>query len=429
MQKQPPQSAVFLVAAMCLAEVLNMVGIFAFPALLPEFTAIWDLSNTEAGWISGIYFAGYTVSVPILAGLTDRIDPRRIYLGSSILGITGSLGFALLANGFWTALAFRILAGFGLAGTFIPGLKALVDRLDEKAQPRAISFYTATFSLGTALSFFAAGFLSSLFGWRWAFGFAAVSGALALGFAAWVLCPQFPKQPQKRPGHILDFRPVLQNRRAMGYILAYTSHTWELFAARSWMVAFLSFSLTLQPEDAGAFLRPATVVSLTALVAMWASVAGAELAVRFGRHRVLRFIMWGSAVYACSLGFFSFLPYPLLALLCMGYFLFVHGDSAALHTATIQSARADQQGLTMAFQSLIGFGGAFVGPLVVGLVLDLTGGGTTTLSWGAAFLTMGLVIGLGPFLIHLFCGKGSRDKDAPVSVGFDEKRQGEDAAF
>ncbi|MCF8105504.1 MAG: MFS transporter [Desulfohalobiaceae bacterium] len=407
MLKQSPKSAVSLIAAMCLAEVLNMVGIFAFPALLPEFTAIWDLSNTEAGWISGIYFAGYTVSVPILAGLTDRIDPRRIYLGSSVLGIMGSLGFALLAEGFWSALVFRILAGFGLAGTFIPGLKALVDRLDDEAQPRAISFYTATFSLGTALSFFAAGFLSSHFGWGWAFGFAAVSGVLALCIAARALGPQPPRQQQRRQGHILDFRPVLRNRQTMGYILAYTAHTWELFAVRSWVVAFLAFSLTLQPEGAGAFPAPSTVASLTALVAMWASVAGAELAVRFGRHRILRFIMWGSAVYACTLGFLPSLPYPVLALLCMGYFLFVQGDSAALHTATIQSARADQRGLTMALQSLIGFGGAFVGPLVVGLVLDLTGGGTTTLSWGAAFMSMGLVIGLGPFLIHFFCKNAS----------------------
>jgi len=38
-----------------------MVGVFSFPALLPDFVAEWGLSNTEAGWISGSIFAGYTL--------------------------------------------------------------------------------------------------------------------------------------------------------------------------------------------------------------------------------------------------------------------------------------------------------------------------------------------------------------------------------
>jgi MFS family permease len=56
----------------------------------------------------------------------------------------------------------------------------------------------------------------------------------------------------------------------------------------------------------------------------------------------------------------------------------------------------------MAFQSLIGFAGAFVGPLVVGLVLDLTGGGASNWSWWAAFCSMGLVVALGPLFVQFF---------------------------
>ena len=133
---------------MCGSEVLGMLGVFAFPALLPYFLKSWDLSNIQAGWINGIYFAGYTAAVPLLTGLTDRIDARRIYLIFSTLGGLSNLGFAFLATGFWSALIFRGLSGLGLAGTFIPGLKALIDRLELSAQPRAISFYTAFFGLG-----------------------------------------------------------------------------------------------------------------------------------------------------------------------------------------------------------------------------------------------------------------------------------------
>ena len=54
----------------------------------------------------------------------------------------------------------------------------------------------------------------------------------------------------------------------------------------------------------------------------------------------------------------------------------------------------------MAVHSPIGLIGAFAGPLAFGVVLDLSGGGTTggeTIhSWGLAFLFSGLVVALGP---------------------------------
>ena len=74
-----------LVALLCLTSVLGMLGFSSFSALLPEFQRDWGLSNTEAGWISGIFYGGYVVAVPFLVGSTDRIDPRRIYLLSFLI--------------------------------------------------------------------------------------------------------------------------------------------------------------------------------------------------------------------------------------------------------------------------------------------------------------------------------------------------------
>src|SRR5215470_11763880 len=124
------------VAAMVTAEVLGMLGISAFAALLPTFTAAWGLSATEAGWISGLYYAGYVAAVPVLTAATDRIDPRRIYLAATALGGIANAGFALTAQGFWSAVAWQILSGIGLAGTYMPGLKALTDRITGPHQSR-----------------------------------------------------------------------------------------------------------------------------------------------------------------------------------------------------------------------------------------------------------------------------------------------------
>jgi MFS family permease len=61
------------------------IGAFGVPALLPALIPAWSLTNTEAGWIGGVSYAAYTLVVPLLSSLTDRVDPKRVYLGSVAL--------------------------------------------------------------------------------------------------------------------------------------------------------------------------------------------------------------------------------------------------------------------------------------------------------------------------------------------------------
>ena len=101
---------------LCVAEILSMGGTMYFPALLPAFQKEWNISNTAAGWINGVFFAGYALASPILVGLTDRVDPRKIYLPSALIGCLSMIFFGSFASGTWTAALFRLSAGMSLAG-------------------------------------------------------------------------------------------------------------------------------------------------------------------------------------------------------------------------------------------------------------------------------------------------------------------------
>ena len=59
------------------------------------------------------------VMVPLLLALTDRYPARRVYLLGTGLTALSHLGFALIADGFWPGLFFRILAGIGWASPLI----------------------------------------------------------------------------------------------------------------------------------------------------------------------------------------------------------------------------------------------------------------------------------------------------------------------
>src|SRR5689334_23969350 len=167
------------VLAMCAAQACAQIGAFSVAALLPSLITVWSLSNTEAGWISGIYYAAYTVTVPLLSSLTDRVDAKRIYLGSVAITAIAFAGFAWVASGFWAALLFRALMGAGWAGSYMPGLKALSDLTEGPQQSRAVAAHAAAVGVSGALSFAVAGVVNAWLGWQWALVPGALGPALA----------------------------------------------------------------------------------------------------------------------------------------------------------------------------------------------------------------------------------------------------------
>src|SRR5918994_2839591 len=96
-------SAVRAIVFVCMAQVLVQIGAFFWPALLPGMIERWSLTNSEAGWITAIFYAAYIVAVPVLVTLTDRIDAKRVYLAGVALTIAGHALFAAFADGFWSA--------------------------------------------------------------------------------------------------------------------------------------------------------------------------------------------------------------------------------------------------------------------------------------------------------------------------------------
>lgn len=361
-----------------------MAGFSCFPALLPQLSHEWGLSGTEAGWVGGVFYAGYTAAVPFLTSLTDRVDPRRVYLGATALGGVAWLGFSLLAGGFWTAMPFQALGGIGLAGTYMPGLKALTDRVEGPSQSRAVAFYTSSFGVGASVSFVLAGQIGGAFGWRTAFAAALVGSLVAIAIAATILDRRSPSEDGVRHTRLLDFRPIFRNRKVMARVIAYAAHNWELFGVRSWIVAFLTFSQSRHAEFS-AILSPTVVAAAMTLVGIPGSIGGNEIALRFGRLRAILCAMGLSGAISCIIGFGVSWPFGALVALCLVYGGAISGESAALTSSVVAEADPALRGATMALYSTIGFLGAFLGPLIFGAVLDIAG-------WGFAFLTLGTVV-------------------------------------
>ena len=383
-----------LMAIVCAAQVLVQIGAFFWPALLPGMMPLWRLSNSEAGWITASFYGAYMVSVPILVTLTDRVDPKRVYLFGVGSTVVGHLLFGLFAEGFWSAMVLRGLTGMGWAGTYMTGLKLLADRVDAKTMSRATAGHAASIGVSGALSFATGDLIASFGGWQAAFVAAAASAALAWALVALVVPPQQKPAATAKDGQgLYDFRPVFRNTSAMAYAIAYCVHTLEMSALRGWGVAFLGYVATTTGTAVASVLSPAVIATGLGLIGTFASVAGNEAAIRYGRKTLIIAAMLASILIGATIGFIGSTSYALATVLLTVYGVVIWLDSSSLTAGTAGTAEPSRRGATLAVHSMLGYAGGFVGPLLVGWMLDAAGG-MSQLGWGMSFLSVAMLMAL-----------------------------------
>ena len=380
-----------------------MLGFSTYAALLPELRDAWALSNSQAGVVGGMFFAGYAATVSFWTALTDRTDPRNVYLAGSLIAAAGGAGFGLAAQGFVTAVLFQMLLGAGIAATYMPGLRLLSDRISGPYQSRYISFYTSFFGIGIALSLAIAGFIAPAWGWRPAF-LVSATGPLLSGF--WVFFSISRTRRHAVAGFSLAtlfpvaaWRKVLANRACAGYTFGYTVHCLELFGSRAWVVAFLAFS-------AGQFNNAfpwnlAAIAAVVNLASVPASIVGNEIALRIGRRRWILLVMAASGSLGILLGLGAPWHWGAVLALLLVYSLFVMAESGTLTAGLVAAAPAELRGAALGLYSLLGFGGGMLGPMVFGAALDAAGGAQSRFAWIAAYIAIGAGCLAAPLVVRM----------------------------
>ncbi len=390
---------------LCLAEIGTMLVLLNYSAILPIIKQEWSLTNTEAGLIYSAYQVGYIVLVVILSTLTDYVDAKKIYVVSALWAGAAGIAFALFADSFLSGLILRCLTGFGLAGTYMPGLKMVSARFSSQQRGWAVGLYVGAFSLGTGLSLLFSGVLTGLFTWRAAI-FITSLGPIAGGLiAVFALDSVPPLRSSKEKG---AFRQVFSNRPALLVMAGYAAHMWEMFGMRGWIVAFFAAVMVGRNMDmAQATSYGAVISALIILAGGFSTAMAGSLSDRFGRVRTIQVIMFSSA--ACSLFFGWIRPWPavLVVVVSLVYGVLVTAESSVLSTSVTELVPHDYLGSAMAVQSFAGWTAAAIAPAVFGMILDLTNPADLvaelgyTPHWGPAFVILGLGALLGPPAVSL----------------------------
>lgn len=368
-----------------------MLVFLNYAAVLPLVQREFDLTNRGAGIIFSAYQFGYILSATFLTYLTDRIKARSIFLVSASWSVFSNVLFALFAVDQTSAIFYRALAGLGMGGTYMPGLKLVADRFPSAQRGRAVGYFTSAFVFGAAASTLLSGIVGGLAGWRMAIVTTA-AGTLVGTLLCLVLLQDDRGVAVADPSKRLRLE-VLQSRPALLLMVAYAGHMWEQYGMRAWMPAFLTASLL--GVGYGRALASGYAASLTAIIVSaggFSTCLAGILSDRMGRTRTATCIMLVSAGFSLGFGWLLGLPPALLVVIGVTYHFFVVAETPVLSTGLTELVPANSVGAAMGFQTLFGFLAATASPAMFGWVLDRGGSG----SWGWAFGILGLGALVGP---------------------------------
>ncbi|HEY3059960.1 MAG TPA: MFS transporter [Chloroflexota bacterium] len=372
------RAVLLLGAVLALALLPSNLVATALPLLRDE----WRASATQMGWVVAAYQVGYAVAVLLILPLTDRLPTARIIAAGSLLSAVAFVGFGLLAHDVWSASALRIVAGAGLAGVYLPGVRVVAAAVPAERRGVAVSFYVSAFYLGASLSLWTSGALVGSLNWS--------TAALVLGLIGLIGLPialvAHTRVPATASGRSAVLRPsVLRHGPLLRTILAYSGHSWELYVSRGWLAAFLASVLVAsgltQLDAVAEGGKWAALIAGAGTVGVW---LGGWLSDRWGRARAAMTIAATSGLVSLGFGFLGGVAWALLVAIGCVFGILLAADSGIYSAAVTEYAPEGQLGSAQAAQAFIGFLASAISPVAAGMVLDLGGG------YGGAFLLGGL---------------------------------------
>ena len=371
-------AAPFIMADLGLS-VLEMSVVFS------AFTLAYSLFEVPSGWMG------------------DVMGPRRV-LTRIVLWWSAFTMLTAAAQGFRSLVVIRFLFGAGEAGAFPNIVRSLSQWFPQRERGRANGVVFFGSRLGGMISAPIALFVIARWGWRASF---VVFGLLGIVWAAaWFVW--YRDRPEEHaamtPGELswiqqdgratqrglvsTPWRAILASRNLYAICAMYFAFGYGLYFYFTWLPTYLIKELGFSLLAGGVF------AALPFLLAGLADLGGGVLTDRLSRT-------YGLRVGRCYLGFAAFLtcaalvaastaPVPPIAKALLLAFALGSADLAlgACWAVPIDIA-PDHTGVVTGFMNTFGNLGGFVGPLVVGLVVD------QWQSWTYAFYVTAIVYAAG----------------------------------
>ena len=163
----PDRRLGLVLAIACVAQFMVVMDAAIVNVALPQLRAELRLAPDALQWVVDAYLVAFGGLLLLAARAGDLYGRRRVFLAGLALFTAASL-VGGLANGPAMLLAARAGQGAG-AAALAPGSLSLITSThhDQLRRARAISFWSAAGTAGTAAGVVIGGVLTQQWGWRW----------------------------------------------------------------------------------------------------------------------------------------------------------------------------------------------------------------------------------------------------------------------
>lgn len=343
-----------ILGLLAVAELLGMSLWFAASAVSPQLAQRWSLSTNETAWLTTIVQLGFVCGTAVAAvlNLADVIPSHRFFAASAVTGAVAN-ALVLISGGLSTALGFRFLTGFALAGVYPPAMK-MASTWFRARRGLAIGTVVGALTVGKATPYLVhalpnAGPAIVIL----AASGCALSAALLVGW--WYVDGPYPFPP--RPFSWKLMNTVLERRDWRLATGGYLGHMFELYSFWTWIPVFIGASVAAEGGISGPHAN--SVVSLTAFgtiaVGGLGSVWGGLAADRRGRERLVTLAMALSGSCALLIPFVFGRSLLALGALAWTWGFFVIADSAQFSALVTESVPPHAVGTALTIQTSFGF--------------------------------------------------------------------------
>ncbi|MER6222650.1 MFS transporter [Streptomyces sp. 900105755] len=342
--RQTPAISSNLVAWLSFATMFVIgTDTFLVAPMLPTLAKSFDVSTSQSGWMVSAYALGFALFALVAGPLSDGRDRRTVLL-LGFAGFTVSTALCGVAQGFWTMILFRFLAGMS-AALVSPQIWASIPVLvPGNAVVRTMGFAGAGMSISQVVGVPIGGWLATA---SWHVPFMAVAGLSAV---AWILLWRvFPSVPGAAPGTATGFfgtyAVLFRSRTFTWYLLGYFLYQTGVFETISFIGSWLTKDFGLGVAAVGA--------SMMALGVGMASTSlfGSHLIRRIGEQRTLALVfgalvvIYGAVPFAPDLGLaiaglalgsaFLGLAYPIFMAMLLAQTTAARGTVSSLATTAL----------------------------------------------------------------------------------------------
>lgn len=359
--------------------------------------------DEEFGWSKSVLSAAFSLNRaesallgPLQGFMIDRFGPRRVARVGAVVVTFGLVGFSQTRELWHFFVSFLVVSvGAGLSG-FLTVTVAIV-RWFERRRARALAVGSMGFAAG-GLAVPGLVLLFGLVGWRTT---AAVSGVVS-GVAIFVLARLLDGSPAEYgvPVDGVDPVDVDHGNRAEGLTEVHFTAREAVRTRAFWMISLghmsalfavgavmAHLSLYLKGERGYTHFEASLVAGVLPLVQLAGMVIGGWLGDRVNKRLIASMAMLGHALGMLVLAYGT-------TIWMIAIFVALHGLSWGARGPLMQALRADYFGSSsfgaiMGISSLVVMLGTTLGPLIAGILADVTG------SYRSGFVILAVLAALG----------------------------------